>query len=130
VVRTDDVLASLEISGSPRRRSRRYPAYPSAPIAAAASGGPHAFSGPEVRKPITAPNDRDDRSDQRAWRLSTDPMLIDDPIEPQDANEPIDPTDANDPTLRIDKADPDDPMDRTEFVDHNDHREPSVIQSC
>jgi nitroimidazol reductase NimA-like FMN-containing flavoprotein (pyridoxamine 5'-phosphate oxidase superfamily) len=98
-----------------------------APIAAAASGGAQALSGPDVRDPSTAPDDCDDSSDHRAWLLSTDPMLIDDPMEPQEANEPMDPIDANEPTLRIDSADPDDPIERTEFVDHSDQRELSPM---
>jgi hypothetical protein len=93
-----------------------------------AVSGLQALSAPRVRAPRTAPTEWYERIDQRAWWLSTDPMLIDDPIEASEAKDPMLPTDANEPMLAIDSVEPVDPIDSTESRDHSDHLELSIAE--
>jgi hypothetical protein len=48
-------------------------------------------------------------------------MLIEEPIEPNDAKDPIDPIDRTEPTLPIDRTEPTLPMDRSESRERMDH---------
>jgi hypothetical protein len=52
---------------------------------------------------------------------SADSMLIEEPIEPNDAKDPIDPIDRTEPTLPIDRTEPTLPMDRSESRERMDH---------
>ncbi len=69
---------------------------------------------------MTAPNDWWDMIDQRAMLDNAEPMLIDEPIDRQEANDPTLPIDANDPMLPIDSIDPSEAIDRNEFRDNSD----------
>jgi hypothetical protein len=56
-------------------------------------------------------------------------MLIDDPMEPNDANEPTPPMDATEPMLAMQSTERVDPMDRIESLDHSDHMLRPVMSS-
>ncbi|MEO6996857.1 MAG: hypothetical protein ABI112_02120 [Terracoccus sp.] len=55
------------------------------------------------------------------WFDIREKRLIDEPIEPSDANEPTLPIESTEPTLPIDRTDPDDPIDSNESRLANDH---------
>jgi hypothetical protein len=61
--------------------------------------------------------------------LSNEPMLIEDPIEPNDANEPTPPMDPTEPMLAMHSTERVDPIDRIESLDHSDHLLRAVM-SC
>lgn len=55
------------------------------------------------------------------WFDNSENTLIDEPIEPSEANEPMLPIDSTEPTLPIESTEPDDPMARNESRLATDH---------
>ena len=55
------------------------------------------------------------------WFDNSENTLIDEPIEPSEANEPMLPIDSTEPTLPIERTEPDDPIERNESLLATDH---------
>lgn len=70
---------------------------------------------------MVARSPRCDISDHRLVDDNVEPTEANDPTENAETADPTDPTDRNDPTDPIDSADPCEAIERNESCDHSDH---------